>query len=447
VYPAKTAEAYAPVTGYYSFVYATSGIEDAENSILSGDSSELFTSKLANILTGRNPRGGSVQLTINPAAQMAAYEAMRGAHGMRRGAVVALDPSTGAILALVSTPSFDPNALASHDADVVTKAWNRYRTDKQNPMLNRALGERYFPGSVFKVIDAAAALKIGITPDTRIKAPNSYWPLDPTRKSACPADLAAACVQNFEGETCDNGKDATLNTALVKSCNTAFAALADEKLGAKRIEDQAAAFGIGQTDLQVPLPVVPSKVSKDPQEIENDKAALAQTAFGQRDVQITPLQAAMISSAVANNGILMKPYLVNRELRPNTTVLKTTKPEQLSQATSPEVASELMTMMDNVVKNGTGQPAAITDPQLVRAGVTVGGKTGTADVGATSATKIPPDAWFSGFASVNGQPKIAVAVIIENGGVAGNEATGGQAAGPVAKSVMTAYLKSEGVGK
>src|SRR4051794_30819484 len=206
VYPKKYAEAMAPVTGFYSFVYGTDGIESAENEILSGDSSELFTNKLANILTGRNPRGGSVQLTINLDAQLAAYKAMRGANGkLRRGAVVALDPTTGKILAMVSTPSYDPNLLASHDADKIQRAYKRYADDKQQPTLDRALKQNYFPGSVFKVIDAAAALKDGVAPDTRIPAPNSYWPFDPTKKAACPTGLAAACVQNFEGETCDNG--------------------------------------------------------------------------------------------------------------------------------------------------------------------------------------------------------------------------------------------------
>ena len=447
VYPEQYAAALAPVTGFYSFVYGTTGIEDAENAILSGDSSSLFTNKLANILTGRNPRGGSVQLTINLDAQLAAYRAMKGGNGrLRRGAVVALDPTTGKILALVSTPSFDPNPLASHDYDTINKAYVRYRDDKQEPMLDRALRQNYPPGSVFKVIDAAAALKLGLKPDTRIPAANSYWPLDPARKQACPANLAAACVQNFQGETCDNGKDATLDLALVKSCNTAFAALAVERLGPDKLKAQAQAFGIDGNNLNVPFYVASSTIGT--QQDLNDNAALAQTAFGQRDVRITPLQGAMISAAVANNGILMKPYLVDAELKPNLDVLHRTDPTKLSQATDPTVASQLVTMMENVVNDprGTGGPAAITDPRLKQAGVVVGGKTGTADVGATSASRVEPDAWFSGFAMVNGQPKIAVAVIIENGGVAGNESAGGAAAGPVAKQVMTAYLKSIRVG-
>jgi penicillin-binding protein A len=434
---------YAPATGYYSFIYGTGGIEDLENDILSGDSSDLFTSKLGNILTGRNPRGGSVQLTLNRAAQTAAYAAMKGANGkLRRGAVVALDPQTGAILAMVSTPSYDPNKLSAHNSSTITKAWAAYNNDKQKPMLNRALSEIYPPGSVFKVVDAAAALKQGIKPDQKIAAPNSYWPLEPKRTTACPATLSAPCVENFQGERCDNGKTATLTFALAKSCNTAFAALAVEKLGPTLLRDQATAFGINGSQLRVPMLVAPSSIGTDAD--LSDPAALAQTSFGQRDVRISPLQGAMISAAVANNGTLMKPYLVKAELRPNTTVRNTTSPQQLSQAMQPDVAGDLATMMERVVDSpeGTGGPARITDlgPTVV-----VGGKTGTADVGITSASKVQPDAWFSGFALVKNVPKIAVAVIIENGGVAGNESAGGAAAGPVAKKVMEAYLKSIGV--
>jgi peptidoglycan glycosyltransferase len=444
VYPDKTAAAFAPVTGYYSFTYGTAGIEEAENDILSGDSSDLFTSKLGNILTGRNPRGGSVQLTLNRAAQLAGYNAMKGANGkLRRGAVVAINPQTGAILAMVSTPSYDPNPLASHNADTIQKAWDEYTRDKQQPMLNRALRQIYPPGSVFKVIDAAAALKQGIQRTTRIPAPNSYWPLEPKRTSACPADLAAACVQNFEGEQCDNGKTATLELALIKSCNTAFASLAVERLGANSIKQQAAAFGIDGSQVKTPLTSAPSTIGT--QADLDDPAALAQTSFGQRDVRISPLQGAMISAAVANGGTLMKPYLVKAELRPNLSVLNSTQPEQLSQAVDPQVASELITMMEGVVNDprGTGGPAKITD---LGSSVVVGGKTGTADVGTTSASKVEPDAWFSGFSLVRGVPKIAVAVVIENGGVSGNESAGGAAAGPVAKRVMEAYLRSIGVG-
>ncbi|HJQ43707.1 MAG TPA: penicillin-binding transpeptidase domain-containing protein, partial [Jatrophihabitantaceae bacterium] len=401
---------YAPATGFYSFTYGADGIEAIENPILSGDSSQLFTSKFADILTGRNPRGGSVDLTLNHAAQVAAYNAMKSGNGsFKRGAVVALDPRTGAILALVSTPSYDPNRLSSHDSASISRAYKEFQNAKSQPMLDRALNQNYPAGSIFKIIDSAAALRHGVTADQRIPAANSFWPLDPTRKSSCPASLSAPCVENFGGEQCDNGQTATLAFALAKSCNTAFAALAVTKIGAGDLKKQAQLFGFDGPQLKVPLSVAPSTVGSD--QTLSDDAALAQTSFGQRDVRITPIQAAMLSAAVANDGTLMQPYLVSTERRPNLSVLNTTKQKQLSQVLDPTLDQELIKMMEGVVtsREGTGGPANITD---LGPTVQVGGKTGTADVGATSASRIPPDAWFTGFALVKGSPRIAVAVVI-----------------------------------
>jgi peptidoglycan glycosyltransferase len=448
---------YAPVTGYYSFIYGAAGIESAENDILSGDSPDLFTTKLTNLLTGRDPRGGSVQLTINPQAQVAAYNAMRGENGeLRRGAVVAIEPNTGAILALVSTPSFDPNKLSSHNAGEIQRAYKQYNQMKTQPMLNRALNQNYPAGSIFKIIDAAAALQVPsakpITPDTRIPAPNGYRPFDPKDTSACPASLNTACVQNFGGEVCDNGTDATLAFAFAKSCNTAFAQLAVDRIGGTDLAAQATKFGfdapypgVNPPDfcdppaLTIPLSVCRS--SPGSQNDLQDPAALAQTAFGQRDVRITPIQAAMLSSAIANNGILMKPYLVNKELRPNLDTLHVTSPDQLGQVIDPTLDQELIALMEGVVYNPEGTGGLARIPEL-EPQVRIGGKTGTADVGATSASQDEPDAWFTGFALLNNQPRIAVAVIIENGGVAGDESAGGLAAAPVAQKVMNAYLRT-----
>ena len=446
---------YADVTGYYSFIYGRSGMEEAADEVLSGDDPRLFTTKLSDLLTGRNPKGGTVELTLNRDAQRAAYAAMKGADGkMRRGAVVAIDPATGAILAAVSTPSYDPSVLSSHDAGAIQKAWASLHDDPAQPMLDRAFGQVYPPGSVFKVIDAAAALSLGIKPDTKVPAPDGYWPFDSTKTSACPAnDPASSCVQNFEGETCQNGKTASLEFAFAKSCNTAFAALVVDRIGADALVKQAQAFGLSAPytgdppdlcdppALTVPLPVCQSTLGSE-QDL-SDRGALSHIAFGQQDVRITPLQAAMISSAVANNGTLMKPYLVAKELGPNLSTIDSASPTEIGQAVDPALVPDLQSMMEAVVTapEGTGHPAAITDIP----GVVVGGKTGTADVGQYSRGKeLPPDAWFSGFALKNGQPSIAVAVIIENGGVSGDETTGGLAAAPVAKAVMEAYLKSGG---
>jgi peptidoglycan glycosyltransferase len=430
---------YAPVTGFYSFIYGSSELESAVNSVLVGNDPRLFGRQLADILTGRDPRGGSVVLTLNKAAQVAAYNGMRLPDGsFKAGAVVALDPSNGAILAAVSTPSYDPSLLSSHDADKITAAWHRLLKDPSQPMLNRAFNQLYPSGSVFKVIDSAAALKMGYTPNTVVPAPNAYWPLGGS--GPCPASHAAACIENFGGEQCENGKTATLGFAFAKSCNTAFAQLAVEKIGGEALATEASKFGFDTGGLSVPVPVAPSTIGTA--EDLADKAALAQTAIGQRDVRMTPLQGAMIAAAVANDGQLVTPYLVQQERGPNLSVIQGPPTPQVSTVLDPTLDQSLQQMMEGVVSapEGTGGAAAITDIP----GVVVGGKTGTADTGVTGTNgqPTPPHAWFCGFALQNGLPKIAVAVLVENGGVNGSETTGGQAAAPIAKEVMEAYLRS-----
>lgn len=405
---------YAPLTGFYSLLYGQSGLESAENGVLSGSDNRLLGNRITDLLTGRDPRGGNVELTINAKAQQAAFRDMAG----KRGAVVALDPSTGAILAAVSTPSYDPAKLSSHNPDDIEAAYHALLKNPAKPMLNRAFNEVYAPGSVFKVIVAAAALKAGYTTDQRIPAPNRY---------ALPGTSTAA-ITNFDGEQCGDGKTDTLIHALTISCNTAFAELA-VKLGDGAIRDQAAAFGLDDEARSCPLGVAPSTIGPI-----IDQAALAQSAIGQRDVRITPLQGAMITAAVANNGTLMRPYLVKQEIAPNLSVLSTTASHEIGSILSPELNGQLQKMMKSVVDVGTGTAAQIP-------GVDVFGKTGTADTGINDkqGNPEPPDAWFSGFAR-QGNHSIAVAVIIENGGVAGNETTGGKAAAPIAKDVMQAYL-------
>ncbi|MGX7677340.1 peptidoglycan D,D-transpeptidase FtsI family protein [Jatrophihabitans sp. DSM 45814] len=410
---------YAPVTGFNSLYYGQTQIESAEDSVLSGNDDRLFVQRLTNLITGRDPRGGNVLLTINKQAQAAAFQAM----GNRRGAVVAMDPTTGAILAAVSTPSFDPNKLSSHSADSIKQAYNAYINDKSDPLANRAFTETYPPGSVFKVVVSAAALKAGKTPSSKIPAVNSLTLPGTTTQ-----------LRNFDGEQCADGKTDTLEHALEISCNTAFAQLGMD-LGTDAIRQEAALFGIDDNDFTVPVRVAGSTIGP-----VVDQAALAQTSIGQRDVRITPLEGAMISAAVANGGNLQTPYLVDEEQGPNLATLSRTDPTTLHQVLNPTQAAELNQMMQNVVNNGTGTAAQIP-------GIKVAGKTGTADNGPQrpdGSYVNPPHAWFTGFAPAD-NPKIAVAVIIENGGVAGNETTGGLAAAPVAKAVMQAYLSSIGV--
>lgn len=403
-------QVYAPITGYYSLFYGTTGMEAAADDVLSGDDDRLFVNRIADLVKGRDPRGGNVVLTLDTKAQQAAFDAM----GDRRGAVVALDPATGAILAAVSTPSFDPNRLSSHDPDAIQAAYEEYQNDTLNaPMLNRAFNQTYPPGSVFKVVVAAAALADGTKPDTRIPAPDSIT-LPGTETS----------LSNFEGERCGDGQSDTLEHALTISCNTAFALLGMD-LGTQAIRTEAAKFGIDDQSFDMPLYVARSTIGP-----VLDEASLGQTSIGQRDVQITPLQGAMLAATVANDGTLMRPYLVQQEQAPNLATLPggDAQPKVQSQAMSADLARQLQDMMINVVDNGTGSAAQIR-------GIDVGGKTGTAD----NVVGEPPHAWFVGFAK-DGDRSIAVAVVIENGGVSGSETTGGLAAAPVAQSVIKAYL-------
>lgn len=402
---------YAPVTGYYSLVNGAHGVERAENKILSGKDDRMFTRQLSDLFTGRDPKGGNVVLTINSKAQDAAFKGLKD----QVGAVVALDPRDGAILAMASTPSYDPNVLSSHDPASIRKKLEEYGNATPDPMINRAIQARYPPGSVFKVIVSAAALQNGTKPDDRIPAPTDYT-LPGTRQK----------LKNFAGETCGDGSTDTFKHALTISCNTAFAELGIS-LGEDTIRAQAAAFGIDDSEFTMPIGVTASTLG----DIVDD-AALGQSSIGQRDVQITPMQGAMIAAAVANGGTLMKPHLVKELQGPDLTTLDTTKPEMMGQAMPGDVADQLTDMMSSVVNNGTGRSAQID-------GVQVAGKTGTAE-------NIPgdqPHAWFIGFAPAD-HPTVAVAVLLEHAGVRGNEVTGGEAAAPIARDVIKAVLQSQG---
>jgi len=401
---------YAAVTGYFSYTYgAGGGLEGSEGELLSGSADELFYRRVTDLLTGRQQTGASVRLTINAKAQEAADKAL----GNQRGAVVALDPKTGAILAMVSHPQYDPNQLSQHDQAAVTKAWTTFNADPTRPMVNRAIsGNLYPPGSVFKIVTASAAL------EGKIVDEQSQIPAPPV------LDLPQTNVglPNYDRKPCGPNGATTLQHALEISCNTAFGYLGVQ-LGGDALRSQAAKFGFGQT-LRIPTRVEPSTV---PAQLSPPQAA--QSAIGQYDVRVTPLQVAMVSAAIANHGVVMRPYLVRDVLGSNLESLKTHQVEQLSVAVSDATASTLTRMLVSVVDNGTGRPAKID-------GIAVAGKTGTAQQGNGQA----PHAWFTSFAPAN-DPKVAVAVVVEDGGNAGSEAAGGLLGGPVAKAVMEAVLK------
>lgn len=412
---------YAPVTGFSSVVFGQSGIERAANPVLNGTAPALWRQRLAQLVTGRQPQGGSVELTIDPAVQQAAFDAL----GDREGAVVALDPRTGAVLALVSTPSFDPNLLASHDVTEVQAAWDALLADPADPMANRAIaGLTYPPGSTFKLLDVATALTADpeLTPDTRIPAPNSV---------TLPG--SSATISNPGGAVCDDGETATLRRAFEQSCNTPFVEMVLD-LGAEALTEQAEAFGFGQ-DLQIPLTVTPSRLGD-----LADPASLAQSAIGQHSVRVTPMQMAMVAAAIANDGVLMKPYLIETERETDLTVVSRTSPSVLSEPITPQVAATLTDLMTGVVSSGTGTLAQIP-------GVSVAGKTGTAESGISDGTTASnPHAWFTAFAPAD-DPQVAVAVLVVNGAdLASGDYTGGRLAAPIARQVMQAALASGDAG-
>jgi penicillin-binding protein A len=404
---------YAPATGYYSSVFGRSAVERSENDILSGNDDRLFARRLVDLVTNREQRGGTVKLTLNPAAQQAAYDAL----GDNKGAVVALDPRTGAILAMVSKPSYDPNPLASHSVAEQQAAWQVLQEDPEKPTLNRAIAQTLPPGSVFKIVTAAAALESGrYEPDSLIPGPAEY-------------DLPQSTVDlpNQSGEPCGSGPDelTTLTNALRVSCNTAFAYLGND-LGDDALREQAERFGynsepLTDEDLNAATSIFPA-------ELDAPQTALA--AIGQFDVRATPLQIAMVSAGIANDGTVMNPYLIEELRDPDRVkVLERTEPEELSRAVSTETAQELTSMMVEVVENGTGQNGQLD-------GVQVAGKTGTAQ---TTAER-PPYAWFTSFAPAD-DAQIAVAVVIEEApDTARDDIAGGRLAAPVAKAVMEAVL-------
>ena len=407
---------YAPVTGYYSVTYSSSGIERAADEVLNGSDDRLFGRRLSDLITGRDPSGGNVVLTLDPQVQQTAYDELteRG----YTGSVVALRPQTGEILAMVSTPSFDPNPLASHDAEERKAAWQEYNEAEPPVLPNRAISESYPPGSTFKLVDVAAALASGrYTPDSQL-----------TAASAITLQGTNTQLQNFNGNACGTGESASLRDALQRSCNTAFAQLAGE-LGEQALREQAEAFGIGTTDLTVPMPVAASTIGDIP-----DTAALQQSSIGQRDVALTPLQNAMIVAAIANRGQVMAPYLISEIQSQELDPVETTEPDRTGTAVAPGVAATLTELMVNNENNYSGS-GKIT-------GVQIAAKTGTAEHGADPKS-VAPHVWYVAFAPAD-DPQVALAVLVESGGDRSNlAATGGTVAAPIGRAVIRAALGTE----
>ncbi|SDL31815.1 peptidoglycan glycosyltransferase [Nonomuraea maritima] len=403
------AKLYAHVTGFFS-PESAEAIEASENDLLDGSSADLLLRRSIDLFTGEPTKGANVELTINPKAQKAAYDALRSSG--KRGAVLALNPKTGAILAMVSLPTYDPTELSGTDKGKVFTRYDELAADKSQPLLNRTIAQTYPPGSTFKVVTAAAYLEEDSSrgPETLVDAPQRL-PLPNTNIS----------LPNSGGAACGTGR-VTLQFALERSCNTPFGKIGME-VGFDALKEQTEKFGMGEP-LGVPMRVAQSDFGKD-----YDKAALAMASIGQRDNRMTPLQMAMIAAGIANDGVVMKPYLVNEITDAKGDAIEEADPDELSEAVSPETAGKLRDMMVSVVDNGTANLAQVP-------GVKVAGKTGTAE----TSDGQPPHAWFISFAPAN-DPQVALAVIVESGAAnVGAEASGGHTAAPIAKAVLEAVL-------
>ncbi len=400
---------YVSATGYFSSVgYGSTGIEAAQENVLDGQSQTLLGQRLRNLLTGEQRQGGGVELTLRASMQEAAAAAL----GDRKGAVVALDAKTGAILALYSSPSFDPNALASRDAGEVQDAYATLDADPKNPMLNRTISERYAPGSTFKVLTAIALIENGIAnPDTRMDSPVS---------TTLPGTNTE--VSNIESSTCGDGKP-TLTEAFARSCNTTFV-LASEKLTTQQLTDVTKRFGFGH-EQEIPLTVIPSVFPSDA-----DSAQLAMSSIGQYTVQATPMQMAQVAQTIANGGQMMSPYLIKQIVDADNQTIRKTKATEAGRPISADTASKVTGMMQAVVSQpyGSGTPMALPN-------VSVAAKTGTAETGDGDRA----NAWAIGFAPAD-NPQIAFAVIVE-GDETNPTPHGGDVAGPVAKAVLEAGLQ------
>ncbi|MEV5545241.1 penicillin-binding transpeptidase domain-containing protein [Streptomyces sp. NPDC052309] len=402
---------YAPVTGFASQEYGTTLLEHAADGLLSGADPVLAPLPLWNDVTGARNPGGDVVTTINGAAQRAAYEGL----GSHKGAVAAIEPSTGRILALVSAPSYDPQRLSGNGA-AATRTWRRLNEDPDKPMLNRAVRRTYPPGSTFKVVTAAAALDAGVVRD-----------LDAPTRSPDPYRLPGTRTWlTNEGGGCRN---ASLRQAFEWSCNTVFAKLGVD-VGPTDMAATAEAFGFNDDGLRIPF-----SVSRSTFDTSVDRAQLGLSSIGQYNTRATPLQMAMVAAAVASGGQLRMPYLVERTVRAGGSLVAAAGSSPSRQAMRPTTAALLKELMTGVVENGTGSKAAIR-------GAVVGGKTGTAQHGLGNSGT--PYAWFVSWAQSEEapEPEVAVAVVVEGSAADRDRVSGGGLAAPIARAVMEAVLAS-----
>jgi peptidoglycan glycosyltransferase len=400
---------WAPVTGYINpALGAATGIELAMNQELSGTAGSQFLDRIERIFTGQPPRGSNVELTLDADVQRAAYDAL----GDLQGAVIAIEPATGRVLAMVTSPSYDTNLLASHDTDEVNTLYEALEADPADPLSNRAIaGNLNPPGSTFKLVVASAALASGrYTPESTLPNPGSYQ-----------LPQSSTVIFNASGGACGPGDTVTIADALRLSCNIPFAELAVE-LGDTAIREEAEKYGFNAS-FALPLESTPSSY---PRALDAPQTAL--TGFGQGQVTATPLQMAMVSAGIANEGVVMNPRMVDQVIGADLSVQQTFDDTAFGTALDAGLAAQMVTMMVANVNDGAASGARID-------GVDVGGKTGTAENGSSQ----PYTLWFTGFAPAE-NPEVAVAVVVEDGGGQGQSGSGDTVAAPIAKKVMEAVL-------
>jgi penicillin-binding protein A len=411
---------YAHMTGFYSVVSGRTELEETYNDYLAARADELFPQRFWDELLGRDLKGASIVTTIDPQLQQVAQQELA-AQVTTGGAVAAIDPQTGEVLALVSIPSYDPNPLASHHPDVARDAYQQLRpATLDTPLLSNADDRLYPPGSTFKIVTAAAGLENGLGPETLLPNPPAL-PL---------ADTPGNPLDNFGEAQCTSASQITLAEALEISCNVAFGALGIQ-LGGEALVEQAERFGFGG---DIPFDVtfnegqVLSDNIPDAGTLSSAQSYEAKTAIGQQDVRTNPLHMALVAGSIGNGGVMMVPRLVTEIRDPQGRVFRTLGPETYGQPMSQANAATLTQMMTSVVESGTGTAAQLP-------GTAVAGKTGTAQ----TVPGQPPHVWFVGFAPAE-DPQIAVAVMVLDGGHLGTGATGGEIAAPIAQTVMQTAL-------
>jgi peptidoglycan glycosyltransferase len=418
VYP--YGEMFAGITGYYSFPYGATQVERTMDDVLTGDTARQRIGNLQDIVTGGDGTG-SVRLTIDFDLQQLAKQLLD--EGGYFGSIVVLDTQTGAVRAMYSNPTFDPNAVASLDFDAAGQALSALQEAPGNPLLNNAYQDRFAPGSTFKVVTTSIALDDGVI------TMGSSWP----DESAWVPPQTDNPIENYNGSTC--GGD--LLEVFTRSCNIAFARIAVENLGTGRFANGVERWGIGQ---QIPfdLPRAASSRFGPIDDLEQNLPLLAMRGFGANEVQMVPLHTAMISSAVANGGVMYEPYVVDASLDSRGNALEVTDGARTwLTPISAQTAADMNTLMQSVAVNGTASCCI-----GLNGGISVAAKTGTAQLPVTADGRERSNVWITAFAPAD-QPRFAVAVTILGTNDYVSESTGGRLAGPIARQMLNAAFADD----